>query len=342
MEITELKRKDEKAWDAYVLKSDQSTFYHQIGWRNVVEKTYKHKPIYLIAKEEGELKGVLPLFLMRSMIFGKKLVSVPFAPYGGVCTDSETIQNALVEEAKRITEECGADYLELRYLSQNKNKSKLLANSKYVTFILNLNKNPDIVWKGFNNKIRNAIRKALKSNLEIRTDTNIKEFYKLYTKNMRDLGTPPHSLAFFTNLLQEFTEYAKIVTVHYNGTCIAGLFLLFFRDTIISGWAASDRAYQKFQPNNLLYWEVIKHGCEEGYEYFDFGRSIYDSGTFKFKKPWGGEAEQLYYEYYLNAINNMPDNSQLNTKRQKFAITWKKLPVRIANSIGPFLRKSFP
>ena len=103
MEITELQSEDEKARDLYVHKSNTSTFYHQIGWRSVVEKTYKHKPTYLIAKEDGEMKGVLPLFLMRSMFFGKKLVSVPFAPYGGVCADNETVKNALIEEAKRIT-----------------------------------------------------------------------------------------------------------------------------------------------------------------------------------------------------------------------------------------------
>jgi CelD/BcsL family acetyltransferase involved in cellulose biosynthesis len=102
LEITELRNKDEKAWDSYVFESGQSTFCHQIGWRNVVEKTYKHKPIYLMVKENGELKGVLPLFLMRSVIFGKKLVSVPFSPYGGVCADDETIEKALVEDAKRI------------------------------------------------------------------------------------------------------------------------------------------------------------------------------------------------------------------------------------------------
>ena len=112
MEITKLKREEEKAWDSYVYNSNSSTFYHQIGWRNVVEKTYKHKPVYLIAKEEGEIKGVLLLFLMRSMIFGKKLVSVPFAPYGGVCADNETVKNALIEEGKRIAKECSADYPE--------------------------------------------------------------------------------------------------------------------------------------------------------------------------------------------------------------------------------------
>jgi len=98
MEITELQREDEKAWDMYVHKSNSSTFYHQLGWRNVVEKTYKHKPVYLIAKEEGEIKGVLPLFLMRSWIFGKKLVSVPFAPYGGVCAGDRAIENSIVEK----------------------------------------------------------------------------------------------------------------------------------------------------------------------------------------------------------------------------------------------------
>ena len=104
MEITELHNKeDEKAWDSYIYNSNSSTFYHQIGWRNVVEKTYKHKPIYLIAKEESAIKGVLPLFLMRSMIFGKALISGPFASCGGVCGDDGIIEKALVEEAKKIT-----------------------------------------------------------------------------------------------------------------------------------------------------------------------------------------------------------------------------------------------
>jgi hypothetical protein len=121
LEITELRREDEKAWDAYVYNSSSSTFYHQLGWRNVVQKTYKHKPIYLIAKEEE--------FLMRSMIFGKKLVSVPFGPYGGACADNETVEKALVEEAKRITKEFDADYLELRDLTEN--GLGLVANSNF-------------------------------------------------------------------------------------------------------------------------------------------------------------------------------------------------------------------
>jgi len=111
LEVYELKKEEEKAWDSYIYKSSSSTFYHQLGWRNVVKKTYKHKPIYLVAKENGELKGVLPLFLMRSVIFGKKLVSVPFAPYGGACADDDIAEKMLIEEAIRITRGLSADYL---------------------------------------------------------------------------------------------------------------------------------------------------------------------------------------------------------------------------------------
>lgn len=110
MEIADLRKEEEEAWDEYIFKSNSSTFYHRIGWKNVVKKTYKPKPIYLIAKEDSEIKGVLPLFLMKSIIFGKKLISVPFAPYGGVCADNRTIENVLIEDAKRITEEYGTDY----------------------------------------------------------------------------------------------------------------------------------------------------------------------------------------------------------------------------------------
>ena len=102
LKIYKLEREEEKAWDEYVWNSYSSTFYHQIGWRNVVEKTYKHKPIYLIAKENGELRGVLPLFLIKSIFFGKKLVSVPFAPYGGICADNEAIEKRLLKKLRGL------------------------------------------------------------------------------------------------------------------------------------------------------------------------------------------------------------------------------------------------
>lgn len=344
MEICELKKDDEKAWDEYVLKSDSSTFYHQIGWKNVIEKTYGHKPYYLIALEEGEIRGILPLFLMKSIFFGKKLVSVPFAPYGGVCGDNEVISGALIKEAKRITERLGADYLELRHLCEN--GKELVTNEAYVTLILELEEDPEVIWKRFNNKMRNAIRKGIKSNLKVTIEDGneeiVKRFYQVYTKNMRDLGTPPHSLIFFKNTSLEFFKKTKIAIVQHEEKDIAVLFLLYFNDIIISGWAASDRNYLKLNPNNIMYWETIKSGCEDRYRYFDFGRSITDQGTFRFKKPWGAEPKTLNYQYFLNKKCEMPDISTSNPNRQSFAKVWKKLPVPLTKIMGSKLRRNFP
>jgi lipid II:glycine glycyltransferase (peptidoglycan interpeptide bridge formation enzyme) len=205
---------------------------------------------------------------------------------------------------------------------------------------LELNKDPDVVWRNkFNNKVRNAIRKSYKSNLEF-VDCNLKEFYRIYTKNMKHLGTPSHSYSFFENLIKEFPRKALSSGVIHDGTTIASTFLLSFKDTLVSGWAASDKEYSMLNPNNFLYWEVIKFACNNGYRYFDFGRSLLNSGTFRFKKPWGGENVKLYYRYY--ARKKIPDTTQTNPKRQKFAKIWSKMPLVLTNIVGPPLRKTVP
>jgi FemAB-related protein (PEP-CTERM system-associated) len=206
-----------------------------------------------------------------------------------------------------------------------------------------LERDPELVWQKFNRKVRNATRKAMKSGLEVVMDGDyLRDFYRIYARNMRDLGAPVHAYSFYANLQGEFPEQTGIAVVRYDGRVIAGIFLLYFRDTVISGWASSDKSYQRFNPNNLLYWAVIKDGCETGYEHFDFGRSIADSGTYRFKKPWGAEVAQLCYQYYLNRAKKMPDTSQTSPKRKMFAEVWRRMPVSLAERVGPRLRRSFP
>jgi len=185
------------------------------------------------------------------------------------------------------------------------------------------------------------VRKSLKSELEI-SNGSIEDFYKLYSKNMRDLGTPTHSKEFFDHVISEFGEKANILVVVYKSEPVAAAILLCFKDTMISGWAASDKKHRNLNPNNLLYWSAIKLACEEGYTVFDFGKSIKDSGTYKFKKPWGAEPCQLYYSYYLKSPRkNIPDTSTLNAKRQVFSKIYRGIPLTMANFIGPMLRRNF-
>ncbi len=339
MEICELKNSDEKSWDEYVLNQPKSTFYHQIGWKNLIKKSYGHKPYYLIAKEDGEVKGVLPLIFMESFFFGRKLVSVPFAPYGGAIGDSDAIENLLIERAVNITTGLDAEYIELR--NNIPRESKFVTNTKYMTLILRLDKNSELVWGGFNNKVRNAVRRSSKSKLKI-SNGSVKDFFSLYSKNMRDLGTPTHSREFFELIISEFQEKTEIIIVQHNDKPLSAAILLYFKDTVISGWAASDRKYRDFNPNNVLYWHAIKSACEKGYKFFDFGRSIVGSGTYRFKKPWGAEEKHLQYVYFLNRIKHMPDTSQANQDRKRFSRVWQTLPLSLTNAIGAKIRGNLP
>jgi FemAB-related protein (PEP-CTERM system-associated) len=342
LRITELERVDEAAWDAYVHDSPASTFYHQIGWRNVVEKTYKHKPVYLIAKEEGEIKGVLPLFMMRSWFFGKKLVSVPFAPYGGVCADNETAERALVEAAKRITKAQGVDYLELRTISET-NTSSLISKSLYVTSILELDPNPAVVLseKLKRNK-RKTIAKSEKRNLTLDWTNKTPDFYAMYAHNMRDLGSPVHSNEFFENILCELPDNSKVLTVKRDGNVLYAAFYLFYKDTVINSWSSTLDEYRKFYPTDFGIWNAIKYSCENGYRYYDFGRSQEDSTNLEFKRRWSAEMKPLYYLYYLNKAKDVPNITTSNPKRQKFAGMWCKLPLRLTTTAGPLIRKGIP
>ena len=336
LKICELEEEDEGAWGEYVHKSDSSTFYHQIGWRNVVEKTYRHKPVYLIAKEEGVIRGILPLFLI-----GNKLVSIPFAPYGGACAEDGAIEDLLIKKAKSITKEKKLDYLELRHIDK---KLGLLTKCTYVTVTIPLNPNPAILWQKTSKGAKRSTKKAIRYNIEVAMDHRyLNAFYELHAKRNRELGSPLHSHDFFSNILKEFTNQSNIQVAKFGDKVIGTKFLLFFKDRFISGWAASDKRYKEYNPNNILTWELIKYGCENEYTYFDFGRSENDSGTLKFKKAWGGAIpKQLHYQFYLNKIKTLPDTSQSNIKRKMFSMFWKILPLSMTKMIGPKIRKNFP
>jgi len=343
IEVSILGKEDERLWDEYVLKHPDSTFFHQIGWKNVVERTYHHKPVYLLAKEDGEIRGVLPLFYMKSRIFGSKLVSVPFASYGGVCADNPEIGNALEEEVKRIAREIGVSFVELRCL-QGKVIPGFISKSRYVRVVLTLPSNLDMLWAGLRKSMRRYVRVGSSNNLRVLIGSSyLNDFYNVYSYRMRELGTPVHHIEFFKELLREFSSHATIAIVRRGSDVMGGLFLLSFRNTLIYSWGGSPAEYYKFAPNYTLVWEVIKYAWAEGFKCFDFGRSLPNSGVFKFKLGWRAEAKNLHYQYYLLGYNKgVPDTSSANPRRGKFAFLWRRLPYTLTLALGPRIRCHFP
>ncbi len=331
-------------WDKYVQRSETATFYHQIGWKNVIEKTFGHKSYYLIAKENEELKGILPLFLIKSRLFGSSLVSLPFVDYGGVVAESGEISKKLIDKAIEIAKENEVDYLELRHIKRIEDE-RLLVKTTKTSFILPLNPDPEIIWeKALHQNKRNKIRKANKYlNVYIgNREQDILKCNKVFSKAMRELGTPTYPKEFLQNIVETFSDQTIIFLVNFKEKVIGAKIAFVFKDMMIFLLHYSLREYFKFAPNDLLYWTAIKYACEKGYKICDFGRCTVNSRTFEFKKKFRGEQRQLYYQYYLNNTNELPDLAP-SSKKYRLAISiWKKLPLFITKIVGPKIVKNIP
>lgn len=328
-------------WNSYLMDDDKSTFYHLIGWKEVVEKSFGHPSYYLACKDADRIVGILPLSLIRSKIFGTSLISGAFGDYGGVCAVNDEIKINLINRAKELAIELGADYLELRNLNMIDSCS-LLADTRKATVILRLDNASDFLWKGLDQKARNQVRKANKSGLKIRFGgvESLSDFYEVFAHNMRDLGTPGYGFNFFKNIITIFPQTTELLLVELDGEVIGGAIATYFKNTMAVPWASSLRKYFHLCPNNLLYWEAIKLGCQKGYDYFDFCRSNLDSGSFQFKKQWGGTIKQLYYQYFLNNIKNIPWVSPSNPRYCLAVNIWRRLPLTLTKSMGPRIAKN--
>ncbi len=330
-------------WDEYIKQSPEGTFYHLTGWKKMIEKTFGLQALYLMAlSETNELMGVLPLFYMKDLLRRKYLVSIPYSAYAGVCADDETIKNALFNKAKKLAFEREVQYIEIRKLGER--AFELPTKEDFVTMFLELERDEEYIWKHqLNAKARNKVRKAYSEGLTIDFGKKyLDDFYKILSINIRDLGSPNYPKLFLENLFKEFGDSAGIFVVKYQKKIIAGMLFVCFKNVFLDPWAASLREYNKLRPNDILYWEAIKYASEKGYEYFDMGRSTVESGTFKFKEKWGAKPVRLCYQYFLHKTLTIPVVNAHNNKYQKAINVWKKMPVIVADILGPRLIKYLP
>jgi serine/alanine adding enzyme len=342
MEIIEYTEEFDTSWRNYLCKNSAVTFAHQIEWRTILEKSLQQKPVYLLAISQDQVVGILPLFYCSSLLFGKFLTSLPWLDYGGACADSRDIHEKLIDQAIEITKNKNGKFLELRSVADK--DERLATKISKVTFSLQLDSNPDKVWKNLNSKARNQVRKAQKLGLQVTfgRHENLDQFYSVFSTNMRDLGTPVWTKELFRNILTCFPESSEIALVKLKDKVIGGGLILYFKDMLTVPSASSLGTFLTYCPNNALYWEIIQRSCLKGFKRFDFGRSTLNSGTYYFKSQWVREPIQLYWQYYLNKIKDMPE---LNPENPKFDLAiklWKKLPLALANFLGPKIVRSLP
>lgn len=334
---------DRLGWDAFVATHPAASNYHRYGWREVIEKSFGHRCRYLIARRNDDaIDGILPLVLMQSRMFGRFLISLPFFNYGGLLCQRQATGDALLAAAVGVRQECGAEYIELRHTAPW--SGGLPAKCRKVAMLLDLPQDAEKAWQGFNAKLRNQIRKAEKSGLTATVGGMelVPDFYTVFARNMRDLGTPVYGPEFFTAVMTVFPEHSRIVGVHLKGKPVAAGLISWFRDTMEIPWASSIRAYNPLCPNNLLYWTALQFAISRGCRRFDFGRSTPGEGTYNFKKQWGAKPMQLHWQYLLPEGTAMPE---LNTKNPRYELAikfWRKLPLPLTRLLGPQIVKNIP
>jgi len=342
--VSEVNTYDEgTAWDRFVLNHGMASGYQLMGWRRVVQKAFGHRTLYLMVRDEhGQVRGVLPLVLVASRLFGRFLVSMPFVNYGGVLTESSDAQRALLEAAVSRAVSLGARHIELRH--ERLLQLDWTPKQHKVSMRLDLPREPETLWKRFPSKLRSQIRRALKEELTVRIEgiEILDDFYRVFARNMRDLGTPVYGRRFFRAILEEFPKDARVCAVYLGRRPVAAGFLYGFKDTLEIPWASSDRRYNNLSPNMLLYSAALEHACREGFATFDFGRSTPGGGTYRFKEQWGAHPVPLYWYHRSCDGRPVPDVSPENSKYRAAVELWKKLPLTLTRLIGPSIVKSIP
>lgn len=297
---------------------------------------------YLAAMEEGKPLGVLPLVYINSCLFGKILCSMPFVNFGGVCAAEPMAESMLLDEAKSLVEKEGLGYLELR--NTKKLAEDLPTSEHKVSMVLDLDPDPNVIWNSFKSKQRTDIRRAWKNDLQVVSggEEMLDLFFPVIAASWRSLGTPIYKKEYFRIILQTFPDKTRIFVVIHKNIPIAAAFNGYYQGTVEGIWLGILPQFRNLHPNNALYWEMIKHACENNCKSFHFGRSSVDSGGEFFKRKWNAKEKQLYWQYSLGTLEAVP---QLNVNNPRYSLprkVWKKLPLRITNWLGPAISRSIP
>jgi serine/alanine adding enzyme len=327
------------AWDAFVLGDPAGGYYLRYGWAQVIERSYRHRPVYLWVREGERVRGVLPLVLFRGPLGSRSLVSLPFLDEGGICAEPGEATRLLWEAAQEMASRNAASLIELR--QRDASGLDLEPVGAKVTVLLGLAPSPDVMWKSLDAKVRNQIRKATAGGLSAAWCgiEGLDDFYTVFAANMRDLGSPVHSRRFFARILEEFSESTRLLLVRHGSQTVAGCVCAVFRDTVLVPWASSLRAWRSHCPNNLLYWEVMRSACEKGLRWLDFGRSSVGSGTYRFKTQWGGVPRPLHWESYSPSGQRASVVDAGDARYAWMVRAWRYLPVGVTTMLGPTIRR---
>ncbi len=335
--------KDALSWDMFALSQQEVGPYHLYAWRRAVESAYGHKAYYVIAEDHGGMiQGILPLILVKPPLMKGRLLSLPFCDYGGVIAADEGVKDALYHYACSLSESLNAG-LELRSRITEpglSTESRLREFTHKVRMVFDLPENSEAVWNGFKSKLRSQIKKPQKDGFEftIGSADLVNDFYRVFSTNMHDLGSPVHSRAWIEAVVHCYGTRAHVGVVYAGNKPVSGGIILEGNGIMAIPWASALNEYNRSSPNMLLYWGFLAYACDHGFKRFDFGRSSPGEGAYRFKEQWGAVPCPLHW--YKDGITAGPVQGDAAGRiRPMIEKIWACMPQWVADTMGPMIRK---
>lgn len=331
---------DCSGWQALVDNSQHAGPMHLPGWRQVLATAFAVRPCFLEARTTGgELAGILPLYESRSWLRGRELISMD----GGALSENSHIAEALYQAAVERMNRAGLDRLRVRGASPfpiDGAPYRIAINSR-----LDLATGEPAIWQSLSSNLRRKVRKAEKNGFSIE-ERNVfaADFYPVYARNQRDLGTPTPPRKFFAAMERFLAPQLRFFAVIYTGRLVGGMVAVSHRLGWTSLYVAVDRRLLPLYPTYLLYWQAIRQACAEQQRYFDLGRSRTLSGNHMFKRQWGALDHPVEYRLIERTakLGSPPAVAETEPHDGLATRIWQKLPLILANRAGPLLRRQIP
>lgn len=344
LEVKRCATVDSREWDGFVEAHSDGSFFHLSGWGRAIKSAYAYEPVYITARRDGELVGVLMMNDVRAPLLGRSLISTAFTVGGGPLADDAEALAALLEEADAAGSERCVRYVECR--SAVENEGWTAKAGTYAGFTLTLPEGENEHLAAIPRKRRAEIRKCLSAAqsgaLSVRYGADPNEFYRLYAHSLHSLGTPVFPKKYLHALIDEFEDRLEICTVDYLGAPVASLLSFYFRDAVLPYYVGATNQAKSARAYDYLYWSMMRRAAARGCRIFDFGRSKIDTGPYVYKKTWGAPPAPLCYSVKLMGATQMPNVNPTNPKFALFAKIWPRLPLAVANRLGPVLAPNFP
>ncbi|WP_414828104.1 GNAT family N-acetyltransferase [Alteromonas sp. H39] len=334
---------DSSTWNDYVNSHPKASPYHLYGWLSAVNTAYGHTISGAIATDNstGKVVGIFPAITMSIPFWGRQVCSLPYCDVGYGLADNEqilsTMQSYLIEQIQTSS----AKYHEVRGLLPAPMDSHSMEHQK-VRMLLELPEGSEALLASFKSKLRSQIRKAEKNGLTFQLGQSTKlldDFYSVYAENMRDLGSPAHARKWFRAIVDAYQEDCVISVVYLDDLPIGAGIVLSCNTKACIPWASTLQRHNRLAPNMLLYWSLLAHCADNNKQEFDFGRSTYEEGTYRFKKQWGAQPQLLNWQKLNQNKETIPQAfTEPGQSRALVENIWKKLPVSVSVLLGSRLR----